>query len=170
MRQPVLTVRRAVSDDAAALAAFGARLFSSTYADDTPAAELADYLAEHFSPELQRAEIDDPSGCVFIATDEAGQMVGYAHAMWDGEAMLLNRIYLDQSARGTGLATRLLDVVETRCRELGARTLRLSVFEKNARAIAFYRRSGFAATGTASYHVGNEVQADLIMEKSLARS
>lgn len=165
----VVIIRRAVEADAEALTSFGARLFASTYGDDTPAAELAAYLSEHFSADLQRAEIVDPAGCIFVA-EASDQMIGYAHAIREGQGMLLNRLYLDQSARGTGLAARLLDAVETQGRGLGLEKLQLSVYDKNARAIAFYRRSGFATVGTASFHVGEDVQADLIMEKSLALS
>jgi len=81
----------------------------------------------------------------------AEQMLGYAHAIKDTEEMLLNRLYLDERARGTGLAALLLDAIETQCRSAGQRKLRLSVFEKNARAIAFCQRSGFATVGTASF-------------------
>jgi len=78
----------------------------------------------------------------------AEQMLGYAHAIKDTEEMLLNRLYLDERARGTGLAALLLDAIETQCRSAGQRKLRLSVFEKNARAIAFCQRSGLATVGT----------------------
>lgn len=163
-------IRRALAADAESLASLGARLFASTYADDTPAAELAAYLSEHFSPDLQRAEIVDPSGCVFVVMEGADQMIGYAHAIEDGGAMFLDRVYLEQRVRGTGLAAKLLEAIETQSREQGLDTLRLSVFEKNARAIAFYRRSGFATVGTASFRVGEDVQSDLIMEKHLVLS
>ena len=60
----------------------------------------------------------------------AEQMLGYAHAIKDTEEMLLNRLYLDERARGTGLAALLLDAIETQCRSAGQRKLRLSVFER----------------------------------------
>ena len=100
----------------------------------------------------------------------AEQVLGYAHAIKDTEEMLLNRLYLDERARGTGLAALLLDAIETQCRSAGQRKLRLSVFEKNARAIAFCQRSGLATVGTASFHIGEDIQSDLIMEKSLQAS
>jgi len=166
-----VVIRRAVAADAEALASFAARLFESTYGDDTPAAEMATYLSEHFGPDLQRAEIVDPSGCIFVATEGAEQtMMGYAHATKEADAMQLNRLYVDQPARGTGLAARLLDAIEAQCRALGLETLRLGVYDKNARAIAFYRRAGFAVAGTATFAVGQDIQSDLIMEKSLALS
>jgi len=163
-------IRRAVVADAEALASFGARLFASTYGDDTPAADLNAYLSEHFGRDLQSAEIVDPSGCVFVAIDDAGELVGYAHAMGQAQGMPLNRLYVDERARGTGLAARLLEAIETHGRGLGQQKLQLSVFDKNARAIAFYRRSGFSKVGTATFNVGDDVQSDLIMEKSLARA
>lgn len=120
-----VVIRKAAAADAKALASFGERLFVSTYGDDTPAAALAAYLSEHFGPDVQRGEIVDPAACVFVATEGADQLVGYAHAIKEDKAMLLNRLYLEHHMRGTGLAVRLLDAVETQCRCLDLPTLRL---------------------------------------------
>jgi len=163
-----MVLRRAEPADAVALSRFAARLFEETYAGDTAADDLADYIAKNFHAGRQHAEIVDPSGVVFLAVkDGDGAIMGYAHlvARPAGEdTPLLNRLYVEGTCRGTGLAGRLLAEIRNECRRHGATGLRLGVFEKNARAIAFYRRSGFVVTGVTTFTVGDDVQRDIEMQ------
>jgi ribosomal protein S18 acetylase RimI-like enzyme len=50
----------------------------------------------------------------------------------------------------------------------GARTLWLGVWERNPRAIAFYRKAGFVDVGSQLFVVGTDPQTDRLMERSLA--
>ncbi len=49
--------------------------------------------------------------------------------------------------RGSGAAAELFGLFEHRAKQLGARVVELSVLQSNARAIAFYRKVGWEATG-----------------------
>ncbi|MDM9626727.1 GNAT family N-acetyltransferase [Rhizobium sp. S152] len=159
-------IKRAAPSDAAALAAFAARLFRDTYSDDTAAADLDDYVAKSFSAELQAAEIGDPEAAVFMATD-GGVLAGYAYVVFspeEADLALLSRIYVDANWRGRGVANHLLNAAIAECAAHNVGRLRLTVYEKNARAIAFYSKVGFAVMGTTTFTVGDDVQADLVME------
>ena len=59
----------------------------------------------------------------------------------------LTALWVDPSARGTGLGARLVEAVADWARKRGRRTLDLSVTTNNAGAAAFYARAGFAETG-----------------------
>jgi GNAT superfamily N-acetyltransferase len=146
------------------LSVFAARLFRETYAGDTAASDLADYIDKNFRPERLHAAIADPCGVVFLAVKRHGAILGYAHLLAGEDMPFLNRLYVDEELRGTGLAERLLNQVRSECWRRGAATLRLSVFEKNARAIAFYRRSGFVVTGVTTFMVGDDKQTDIEMQ------
>ncbi len=159
-------IRRAVASDAAALTAFATRLFRATYSDDTAAADLDLYIAGAFTPDMQAAEIADPSGAVFVATT-GGTLAGYAHLIVSAsqsDTALLSRIYIDAAWRGRGLAKDLLDTVVCECAARGVQYLQLTVYEKNTRAIAFYIKVGFAVTGSTTFTVGDDVQKDIVME------
>ena len=52
-------------------------------------------------------------------------------------------MYLDRRHRGRGIAQRMLQLAETRARELGFAKLILSTAEMQKAAIAFYRKSGY---------------------------
>jgi ribosomal protein S18 acetylase RimI-like enzyme len=43
----------------------------------------------------------------------------------------------------------------------------LAVWQSNARAIAFYRKVGFAVAGTAAFRLGSQLQTDHMMTLAL---
>jgi ribosomal protein S18 acetylase RimI-like enzyme len=49
----------------------------------------------------------------------------------------------------------------------GARTLWLGVWERNPRAIAFYRKCGFTEVGTQTFVLGTDHQRDLVLERPI---
>jgi ribosomal protein S18 acetylase RimI-like enzyme len=63
-----------------------------------------------------------------------------------------------------------MDAVANAAQQLGARTLWLGVWERNPRALAFYRKSGFQDVGTQSFMVGEDRQTDRVMTRSLVES
>jgi GNAT superfamily N-acetyltransferase len=165
----IFAIRPADRSDAEALAAFTAGVFRATYRNDTPAADLDAYIGKSFGTEQQQAEIADPSGAVFLAMAEE-RVIGCACVLigqTDAETAFLNRFYVDVDWRGRGVAKDLLEVAMTEARRRGATRLELTVFEKNARAIAFYRKSGFAVTGSTIFPVGEEMQTDIVMTRML---
>jgi ribosomal protein S18 acetylase RimI-like enzyme len=161
--------------DAAALADFAARLFVSSYEHLMERGELEAYVRDHFSAELQRAELADPAMITFLATD-AG-ICGYAQlligcrpdcTLESAAPAALQRIYVDHAWHGRGIAPELLRLVEAGARGRGCDALWLAVWEINDRAISFYRKSGFAVVGRQGFPIGSEVQTDYVMAKPLA--
>ncbi|MEY9828911.1 ribosomal protein S18 acetylase RimI-like enzyme [Sinorhizobium fredii] len=165
----LFVIRRARQSDAGALSDFAARLFRATYSSDTAASDLDSYIYKSFGMERQEAEIIDPSAAVFLATAD-DQIIGYAHVivgLADKRSALLNRIYINSEWRGSGLANDLLEAVLGESEQRGVTRLELTVFERNVRAIAFYKRAGFAATGSTTFTVGEDLQTDVVMEMDL---
>jgi len=52
-------------------------------------------------------------------------------------------------------------------RAAGARTLWLGVWERNPRAIAFYKKVGFIEVGTHTFVLGADHQRDLVLARPL---
>ena len=59
----------------------------------------------------------------------------------------LAAVYVDQQARGIGVADAMMDAVEARARQDGVVQLELWVWDGNAPAIGFYIRHGFEEMG-----------------------
>jgi ribosomal protein S18 acetylase RimI-like enzyme len=175
MHPAALKIRRATSEDAAALAEFGARTFYETFAADNTPEDMARHLASAWSPSLQRAEIDHPQLDTLLAIDDGGSFAGYAQ-LQAGRApacvathkpVELKRFYVDKPWQGRGVARELMAAVEREARARGARELWLGVWERNERAQAFYRRCGFRAVGTQIFIVGSDPQTDKVMLKEI---
>jgi diamine N-acetyltransferase len=61
-----------------------------------------------------------------------------------------------------------MDAVVGEARTRGAQTLWLGVWERNARAIAFYRKRGFQDVGRHQFLVGTDRQTDRLMVLPIA--
>ncbi len=170
-------IRLGTTDDAVALSAFGARVFSETFAAANRPEDMALYLEKTFSPSMQAAELADANITTLLAEVD-GSLAGYAQlrqgkmpAEVTGESPIeLWRLYVAGNWHGRGVATELMNALEQRARHLGARTLWLGVWEKNERAKSFYRRYGFIDVGSHLFMLGNDEQVDRIWVRLLAGS
>ena len=80
----------------------------------------------------------------------------------------LHKIYLHPECQGHGLGSLLLSHCENEVRQLGADQLMLTVNKCNARAIAAYKRNGFAITDSVVADIGGGfVMDDYVMTKEL---
>lgn len=85
-----------------------------------------------------------PSGAALLARDDDGGAVGVVGVRrFDGDDGELKRMYLDPSARGTGLGRALAEVAVIAARALGYRRLLLDTLAWMAPAIAVYEALGF---------------------------
>jgi GNAT superfamily N-acetyltransferase len=95
---------------------------------------------------IEAIEFDPPDGGFLIAW-RAGVAVGCAG--WrshDGTEDIaeLKRMYVDPSARGTGVALALLTAVEEAAYEHGRNRMVLECGDRQPEAIALYQRAGYA--------------------------
>jgi ribosomal protein S18 acetylase RimI-like enzyme len=169
-----VTYRRAVPADAGALAAFATRAFIQTYADHNTPEDMRDYLAASYGPEHQGRELSDPQMITVLAVSEDA-IVGYGQVrrrappacVTEPEPAEIYRFYVDASAHGAGVAQRLMDASLAAARDLGATHVWLGVWERNARAIAFYRKSGFREVGSQYFQLGSDRQRDLVVLRAV---
>jgi GNAT superfamily N-acetyltransferase len=173
------TIRTANEGDAAAVSQLADLTFREAYADDNPAGDIERHCAQTFTAERQRAEIAAAGTSVFVAA-AAGQLVGYAQVQVGAPAPSgtigdpgassaeLRRLYVVRSCYGTGLGRALLARAIDCARASRATSLWLCVWERNARAIGFYRKLGFRAIGAEEFVLGTQHQRDLVMHAPLA--
>jgi diamine N-acetyltransferase len=170
-----VVIRRGVVSDAAGLAEFAARTFAEAFGGDTNAADLQAHVATTYRAELQARELADPTVITLLALRDA-RIVAYAQVRLNesppccvtlSDAVELQRFYADRSVRGTGLTMRLMELALDAARRLGGRHAWLGVWERNTRAMAFYRKAGFDDIGFTHYMVGSDRQTDRVFLASL---
>ena len=170
--------RRATPADAAALATFAATAFVDTFAVDNTPEDMAAYLAQAFGERQQHEELTDPTTIVLLAERE-GEIAGYV-LLHDGvtpagpvrveltNAIEIARLYAGKRWIGTGLGAALMQRCLDTAAARGRTWIWLGVWERNARAIAFYARWGFIDVGSQSFQLGADRQSDRIMARRVA--
>lgn len=165
-----ITIYRGSVNDAAELADFAARTFEDTFSADNDPSDLQSHLKTNYGPEQQAAELADPLVTTILAKSN-GELVAYAQVrrntppscVTHQSPIELHRFYLDRRTHGSGLAPELMRAVHQAAHELGGRHIWLGVWERNPRAIAFYRKAEFVDIGSTIYMVGPDRQVDRVL-------
>ena len=168
-------IRALAMADAAPFSVFAERLFRETYQDGYDPADIDDYVAHAFTPVQQTLELNEPGGRVLVLEDAENGMLGYAHlrqtpppaALAGRFALEISRFYVDRPWHGRGIARVLMSACIAEARSRGADALWLMVYQNNARAVAFYEKSGFRRSGTAQFKLGRRIDDDWVMVRSV---
>jgi GNAT superfamily N-acetyltransferase len=135
-------VRKATLNDADAVARIWHLGWMDGHLGNVPP-ELIPYRTE--AQFLTRAR--DRVDVTWVAESRDGQLVGFV-VVKDDE---VEQLYVDRSARGTGVAAMLLRTGEAEIRRAGHRRAWLAVVAGNQRARSFYARLGWRDSGPMSY-------------------
>lgn len=166
--------RTATAADAAPLAEFAERTFRETFGPDNRPADVERYVAGAYGADLQRAEIVDPALLTLLA-EAGGKLAAFVQLRWGGAPACVRgpapveiwRFYVDRPWQGRGLAGGMMAEALDAARAGGGGTAWLAVWERNARAIAFYRRCGFEVVGGQPFLLGTDRQNDFVMVRGL---
>lgn len=139
-----VSVRQATRSDLAAVQSVLVETWHATYDALLGRAKVDELTASwHAMPALER-QLASPTATRLVAIRD-GAIVGTALMTRAEGYVKLDQIYVLPAAHGKGPGKALLDEVINLA---GARSpIRLEVEPRNARAIAFYRREGFARIG-----------------------
>jgi len=172
--KPDITVRPATLDDVCLLTELGTRTFQETFAADNTAEDMTAYVAANFNLAQQTAELNDHLS-TFLIAEVNGLAAGYAklHAgqpverIEGTEPIELVRLYVSQTWLGSGVGATLMRACLDEARRSGYKTIWLGVWERNARAQAFYRKWDFRAVGEHVFQLGADAQTDVLMERTI---
>lgn len=165
-------IRYAVTADNMLLAEIGAETFANSFGADNAPENMSAYLAASFSPEIQARELaDTASRFLIIERDESA--VGYAKLSFGGapdsvigqKPMEIVRIYARKEWIGKGVGAQLMKACLREAEEAGCDVIWLGVWERNPRAIAFYRKWGFEPVSTQTFQLGDDLQTDWVMAR-----
>ena len=175
MEKDKVYMRIATGDDAALLAELGARTFKDAFGKYNTEENINAYLSKAFGAKLQAAELAK-RGSVFLIAEFAGKSVGYARlnesqapsGVKGHRPIELVRIYALPEMIGHGIGSQLMQACLQAAQKRGCDTIWLGVWERNARAIAFYRKWRFTKAGTQTFQLGDDPQTDWVMQRSVS--
>ena len=169
-----MKIRYATTEDAEMLSELAAKTFYDTFAQDNSPENMETYLRESFSPDIQLQELSE-SDTIFLIAELEGRPIGFAQLIMNStnevihgrKPLELRRIYASHEYLGKGVGKALMEAIIEEARQRGCDCVWLGVWEKNQRAIDFYRKWGFRVAGTHTFALGADQQNDFVMEMEL---
>lgn len=171
----LLKLRACAPEDIDALRALSAQTYYDTFAALCAPADMAAYLAQAFDRDKLLGELCDAHAQFFFLYAD-GALAGYLKLnecpsqtdLNDPHSLEIERIYVSGEFQGCGLGQYLMDQAVHIAAGRNKKYVWLGVWERNERALRFYRKNGFYATGTHSFVMGEDEQTDYIMRKDLS--
>ena len=174
MMIPTPYIRHAVEADAKALAELAERTFRETFASMNTVDDMEQHCRQSYSEELQRAEISSDSLATLVC-EYNGQLIAFAQLRWaDAPSCVegskpgeIQRLYVAKEWHGKGAAQHLMTACLAELEKRHVDVAWLGVWEKNPRAISFYRKCGFIEVGNHVFPLGTDLQTDIVMIRAL---
>ncbi len=171
-----IALRPCTLEDAATLALIGAATFLETFAGFLDGASILAHCRNQHAAAVYAKYLAEPESRAWLGIVQPGEApVGYSLltapdlplADLTADDIELKRIYLFSRFQGNGRGQTLLEGPLEAARSMGKRRILLGVNAENAKAIAFYRKHGFAQVGTRTFQVGATLCHDLILGRAL---
>lgn len=132
------------------------------------------YVIENLSIEKLTNEIEQEDSLFFFAFS-THNLIGYLKINTNKTqteqqiqpSLEIERIYVLQKYHGKKIGQILLDQALQLAQNLNVNYVWLGVWEKNPRAISFYKKNGFEVFDQHSFQLGDDLQTDIMMKKSI---
>ena len=167
------TVRKATIEDVTSLANIAEKTFRATFSADNSTEDMNLHCQKNFGESLQRRELLDQDTVTLLCEDGA-VLAGFAQLCWKEVPSCLSaaespgeirRIYVLEDFHGRGAAQALMKASIAEMEVRKSEVVWLGVWEKNPRAIAFYKKLSFTEVGEHEFYLGNDRQRDIIMAR-----
>ncbi|MGL6267760.1 MAG: GNAT family N-acetyltransferase [Chitinophagaceae bacterium] len=174
MKKALIHIERANESQIGIIVELSRKTFIETYAEPGNLENLNLYIDSHLTVEQIGLEFAEPKFRFYIAWIE-GKPVGFTKIRKDRhpkgismqKSMEIQRIYVLQEFQGFSVGKELMKMVKELAREEGDQVIWLQVWQKNDKAIQFYRKAGFVVYETASFEFGNEIHNDFLLRFDL---
>lgn len=148
--------------------------FYDTFAKVNTEENMKIYLAEHFTFEKLSSEFYNPDSEFYIATLN-DRIIGYLKINFgpaqtesdQNNTIEIERIYVLKEFQGHNIGKLLLAKTVEAAQQKKIDFIWLGVWEKNVKAISFYKKNGFTESGKHLFKLGAEEQTDIIMKKNI---
>jgi len=172
----MIHLKKCTLEDLCKLQEISYETFYETFKDQNSPENMNAYLKRAFNLKQLEKELSNIFSqffFVYLNNEVAGYLKintndAQSEEMGD-ESLEIERIYIKSKFQKHGLGKYLINkAIEIALKE-NKKKIWLGVWEKNEKAIAFYKKMGFFQTGAHSFYMGDEEQTDFIMTKSLCK-
>jgi len=169
-----LTVRYATNNDATLIADISRQTFYETFAAENRKEDMDKFLREQFTKGKLIMEVGNMEN-IFLLAYSGDVVAGYAklreakepEKLKNVKTMEIARIYAMPNMIGKGVGNLLMKTSISIAKEKGKEVIWLGVWEKNIRAIDFYKKWGFEKFDVSDFLLGDDLQCDWLMKKKI---
>lgn len=171
-----IVIKHITINEVLPLQKIGRQTFFETFSAGNTEEDMKKYLDEEFTTEKLTAELKEPNSEFYFATLD-GEVIAYLKLNFgqsqtelkDDEALEIERIYVRKEFHGKQVGQLLYNKAIERARQINADYVWLGVWEKNPRAISFYRKNGFVEFDKHLFKLGDDEQTDIMMKLELGK-
>jgi ribosomal protein S18 acetylase RimI-like enzyme len=171
------TIRYATPSDANALAKLAETTFRDTFASTNSIEDLNLHCQAKYGEAIQLAEIKS-SDMTALLCEADGALIAYSQLRWHPAPACVSairpgeiqRFYVDDAWHGKGIAQELMKRCFMELKQRNSDFAWLGVWERNPKAIAFYKKFGFIEIGSHVFPLGTDPQRDIIMARAIGTS
>ena len=161
-------------DDVNQLQSICKKTFFETYADGNTEENMQKYLSEVFTLDKLKAELKDSNTELYFAR-LGNNAIGYIKInfgeaqteLQDKKSLEIERIYVLKEFQGNRVGQFLFEKAREIAISRQADYLWLGVWEKNPKALHFYKRNGFIEFDKHIFKLGDDMQTDIMMKLPL---
>ncbi|WP_246155163.1 GNAT family N-acetyltransferase [Sphingobacterium allocomposti] len=169
-----ITINRVTIGDLTRLQEIGKQTFYETFSEDNTEENMSRYLEEGFATEKLFLELNDP-GSEFYFAARHNAVIGYLKLnfgksqteLQDDRALEIERIYVLKEYHGQKAGQLLYEKAIEVAKQKNADYVWLGVWERNLRAIRFYKKNGFVEFDKHIFRLGDDEQTDIMMKRML---
>jgi ribosomal protein S18 acetylase RimI-like enzyme len=148
--------------------------FFETFANENSESDMKQYLDENLSLDTLEKELLTTNSEFYVLVVN-GNTIGYlklnfAEAQTElknNTSLEIERIYVLKEFHGQNMGQLLYNKALEIATKLSIKEIWLGVWEKNKRAISFYKKNGFIEFDTHIFKLGNDEQIDIMMKLTL---
>jgi diamine N-acetyltransferase len=169
-----LKINQVKLSDVALLQNIGRQTFTEAFSAVNTEEDMTKYIEESFSIDKLSAELSNKLSQFYFAVLD-GEVIGYLKLnlgqaqtdIKDNDALEIERIYVSRAFHGKQVGQLLYDKAIQIAQQEGVNYVWLGVWEKNHRAISFYKKNGFKEFDKHIFRLGMDEQTDIMMKKVL---
>jgi diamine N-acetyltransferase len=169
-----IKISKVTSSDITRLQTIGRQTFVETFADHNTVDDMQIYLDNNLSINKLTDELSDTNSEFYFALLD-NKVIGYLKINYgqaqteikDKSSLEIERIYVLKDFYGKKVGQALYDKAINVATQKSMECVWLGVWEKNPRAINFYKKNGFVEFDKHVFKLGNDKQTDIMMRLKL---
>ncbi len=174
MNEQEINISKVTINEVETLRIISIQTFTETFSEQNTESDMHYYISEKLSIEKLNQELSsNNSEFYFLKIDR--HIIGYLKLntgqsqteIQSATSLEIERIYVIKEFHGKNIGQILIEKAITIAKEKQCNYIWLGVWEKNLRAISFYKKNGFNQFDKHIFKLGEEEQIDILMKLEL---